>query len=62
MPRAEPKGYNRLGSLKAMDRKGKAEAGPKASLAENDMESAINENAFAILNYRSPFMNIDATS
>ena len=30
--------------------------------AENDMKSAISENAFAILNYRPPFMNIDATS
>ena len=26
-PKAEPKGYNRLGSFKAMDRKGKAESG-----------------------------------
>ena len=32
------------------------------SLAENDMESTIRENAFAILNCRPPSMNIDATS
>ena len=29
--------------------RGKSKAGPKASLAENGMESTIRENAFAIL-------------
>ena len=32
------------------------------NLADNGIESAIRENAFAILNYRPPSMNIDATS
>ena len=32
------------------------------NLAESDMESAIRENAFAILNDRPPSMIIDATN
>ena len=67
----EPKAENRRRSRKdttdwvaekLWTERGKPKAGPKANLAENGMESAIRENAFAILNCRPPSMNIDATS